>query len=288
MGEPKRGVELNLQLLQDPGHATDRWAIASTANNASACLEAMGKFGEARKYIEKSREAWQSIYHDRAVSLTWSTEANLLRRLGDMDGARDALAKASDITARGYESDRYICAARLALDCADYEEAASMARKAMSVRIGPDRMHEVTVALLAVEAFSAAGHFREAAETSVSLRRLLDELETFSGWRSSDDTRLADEHAARAVHIVFAGQGSDNARLHAAREHLETATGLDPGFGWFHLELAFVDLGQGRQRQATRRLADAARLTDDAALSKGIERMRIELENHPPMGPAHD
>jgi tetratricopeptide (TPR) repeat protein len=281
--EPAHGVEVNLNLLQDPGHAADKWSRGILFHNAADALAATGEFHRALGYMRQARQLWGSIHHDRAVSFSWASEADLLRRLGDLNEARQALSKATDAAARGYESERYICAARLALDRADYTEAICMAREALEVQVDADRRHQITVALLAVEALSAAGQFREAAKISASTQRLLSELDSFCSWRPSDNTRLADEHAARAVRILVAGQGSDSARLQAAREHLEMATGLDPAFGWFHLELAFVDLGQGRQRHAIRRLADAVRLTDDTVLRNCIDRMRAELEK-PPSG----
>jgi tetratricopeptide (TPR) repeat protein len=278
LGEPAFGAEVNLELLRDPGHAADKWETGSLLHNAADAYAHMGKYREALTYLQKAREVWESIHHDRAVSLTWAIEANLLRRLGDLEGARLALAKTADVTARGYQSARIRYGARLALDSADYAEAASLAPQALVVHGRPARKDEVGDVLLAVEALCAAGDFREAAKISARTQDLLSKLEAFCAWKPTDDTHLADEHAARAVRIMLAGQGSDSARLQAAREHLELATGLDPTFGWFQVELAFVELGQGRQRQAIRRLTDAARLTDDEALSNGILKLRDGME----------
>jgi tetratricopeptide (TPR) repeat protein len=278
LGEPAFGAKVNLELLQDPGHAADKWETGSLLHNAADAYANMGEYQQALTYIQKAREVWESIHHDRAISLTWAVEADLLRRLGNLEGARLALAKTIDVTARGYQSARITYAARLALDRADYAEAASLAPKALAVRARPAGKDEVADSLLAVEALCAAGDFGEAAQISAGTQGLLSKLEAFCAWQPSEDTHLADEHAARAVRIMLAGQGSDSARLQAAREHLELATGLDPTFGWFQLELAFVDLGQGRQRQGIRRLTDAARLTDDEALRNGILKLRDELD----------
>lgn len=279
LGEAARGAEVTRKLLQDPAQDTNKWQIASLLTNVAESLSAMGGFCEALEWLRQARQMWKSIHHDRAVSLTWSYEADILRKLGKLDEARSALAKTTDTAARGYEFVRYECAARLALAAADYAEAASLARKAVEIQAHTDRKRKVTVGLLAVEALSEAGRFGEAAEISTRVQRLLDELEAFCEWKPGDRAHLADEHAARAVRIMIVGRGSDGARLHAAREHLQIATQLDPDLGWFHLELAFVDLGQHRQRQAIRRLGDAARLTEDAALSNAILQLRAELES---------
>jgi len=282
LGTPALGADLNKKLIQDPAHAADKWGIARTLTNAADSLASVGSFREALDCVRQARQIWTSIHHERAVSLTWSSEADILRRLGDLSGAREALAKTMDTAARGYEVDRYVIGTRLALDTADYGKAAELARKLVTVSARTDRKREVTQALLATEALSTAGYSAEAAEISRTVQHLLDELEAFCKWKPTDNTRLADEHAARAIRIMVSGQGSDSARLRAAREHLELATQLDPEFGWFHLELAFVDLGQDRLRQAIRRLGDAARFTDDATLKDAILRLRTNLESNQP------
>jgi len=282
MGEPARGAKVDLELLQDPGHAADKWRTGSLLNNAAEAYANTGEYRAALDCIRQARDVWVSIHHDRALSLSWAVEADLLRRLGDLDGAHEALAKTADAAARGYESTRDEYAARLALDRADYAKAAALASKAIAVRPRPNRKREIADLLPAIEALCAAGQFREAAEISARVQDLLGKTETFCDWKPSDDTQMADEHAARAVRIMLAGKGSDSARLQAAHEHLEMAIGLDPAFGWFHLELAFVDLGQEQQRQAIRRLTEAARLSDDPALRDGILWLRGELDKPSP------
>ena len=281
LGEPAFGAEVNLELLRDPGHAADKWETGSLLHNAADALRTWGNT-ERRSHTSKrrARSGSRSIMIAPSVllgpsrqicSVGWATWRERARRWPRRPTCGPGLRIGA------YQ----VCAARLALDCADYTEAASLARKAVAVpvRVHTDPKREVAVALLAVEALCAAGHFREARKDLMQASRVcLSKLDAFCDWKSSDNTRLADEHAARAVRIMVAGQGSDSARLQAAREHLEMATSFDPAFGWFHLELAFVDFGQGRQRQAIRRLADAARLTDDTTLRKGIDQMRDEFE----------
>jgi tetratricopeptide (TPR) repeat protein len=279
LGEPLRGVEVNLALLKDPRVASDKYTQARCLTNAASELLSAGEFSRGLEYVRSGRKVWASIGHERAVNLTLAIEAELLRRLGDLENAQKVLASLTDESARGYEVERQRYAARVALDRGAYEEAAAEAQRAMQVsdRTGT-RVDAVRDALLAVECLVAGRRFGEAAQVINKVDRLLSDLGTFCEWSATEKTRLADEHAARAVVIMVIGYGPDHARRRSAREHLEIATNLDPQFGWFQLELAFLELAEGRQRQAINYFAAAAQLTDDPALGKAIERMRADLE----------
>jgi tetratricopeptide (TPR) repeat protein len=252
--------------------------VARCLTNAAMAFISAGEYAEGLKRVREARQAFALIGHDRAVGLTWSTEADALRRLGDLKGAHAALGQVTDTSARGYEVDYYTCAARLALDEGDREEATAQAQKAMRVQSPAGRRAIADTTHLAVEAFLAARDYPAAARTATSLHVLLDELAAFSTWQATAGTRLADEHAARAVRIMIDGHGSRSERLHAARDHLQMAMKLDQDFGWYHLDLAIVNLGDSQPRQAVRELIEAARRTDDPALRAGIDRMRAGIE----------
>jgi len=282
LGEPLRGAEVNLALLEDPRVASDKYTQARCLTNAASELLSAGEFRRGLECVRSGRKVWASIGHDRAVNLTLAIEAELLRRLGDLENAQKVLASSTDEPACGHEVERQRYAARVALDRGAYEEAAAEAQRAMQVsdRTG-SRVDAVKDALLAVECLVAGRRFSEATQVINRVNGLLSELGTFCEWSPIVKTRLADEHAARAVLIMVVGYGPDNARRRSAREHLQIATSLDPQFGWFQLELAFLDLAEGRQRQAIRHFAAAAQLTDEPALRTAIERMRADVEEEP-------
>lgn len=279
LGEPRRGAEVNLALLKDPSVASNAYTQARCLTNAASELLSAGEFSRGLECARSGRKVWASIGHDRAINLTLAIEAELLRRRGDLETAQKVLAGVTDEPAGGYEVERHRCAARLALDRGGYEEAAAEAQRTMQVSDrGGSRADAISGALLAVECLVAARRFGEAARVTTRVHALLNDMGTFCEWNATDNIRLADEHAARAVRIMVIGYGPDRARRRAAREHLEIAASLDPEFGWFQLELAFLDLGERRRRQAIRRLAEGARLTDDPALRAAIDQMRADLE----------
>ncbi len=279
LGEPRHGAEFNLALLNDP-IAADSWTRARCLTNAADNFLAAGDLHRGLKCVRSARQMWVTMSHRRAVGFTYAVEAELLRRLGDLDEAQQALAAAGDEPARGFEAARHEFAARLALDRGDYEVAAAEAQRAMQVPAAlVGQVGAAQHAVLAVQCLVAARRFNDAAKVGTEMSRLLDNLRIFTDWTPTDTTRLADEHAAWAVGIVVTGHGSLTARLRSAREHLEMAVDLDPGFGWFHLELAFLDLREHRQRAALGRLAEAVELTDDSMLRKAIEAVRADVED---------
>lgn len=279
LGEARDGAQLNLALVNDPRAAADRWTRGRCLTNAALNLMSVGEFREALTHTREGRQVWASMHHDHAVSLTWAIEAELLRRTGDLDAAGDALSRAVNEPARGYESTRSDSAARVALDRGQVAQAAAEAERAMAASIHTGTRPEAAKAMLfAAECLLAAQRHAEAAQVAAKAQQLLNEIDAFCRWTPTADTRLADEHAAKAIRIVTSGYGTKDTRLRAACEHLESAANLNPRFGWFKLELAFIDLRQGNNRAAARRLTEAAQLTDDPILRAAIERMHSKLE----------
>jgi tetratricopeptide (TPR) repeat protein len=283
LGEPRKGAELGLALVNDRRVTAGGWTRGQCLTNAALNLMSVGEFKEALEYLLLGRQAWSAMRHDRAVALTWAIEADLLRRRGDLESARAALAHAGSGPARGYEAGRDDVAARLASDRGELAQAATSAKRAMltSLRTQADP-DAAKSALFAAECLVAARRFTEATEASASAQGLIKRIEEFCRWSPTDDTQMADEHAARALRIIIGGYGGEDTRLRAAREHLQIAASLDPLLGWFRLELAFIDLREGKHRDAIRRLTEAAQLTEDPSLRAAIERLHARLDKPAP------
>jgi len=276
-GERLAVVERNRALLTDPIPAVDPWTRAYYLTSVARGFLAAGKYHTGLEWVRAARRLWASIGHRRAVGVTHALEAELLRRLGDFDGAQQALTAAGDAPARGYEARQHAFAARLALDLGDYKVAAAESQRATRASVAIDRLEATDYTLLAIECLMKARSFDQAlhrAETD--LRRQLADLSAFTTWKPTKKTQLADEHAARAVDIVVEGRGPLSARRRSAREHLDMAVELDPDLGWFRLERAFVDLQTSRKRDAMQCLTEAAERTSDPVLRTAIEALRAE------------
>ncbi|MGD9703411.1 MAG: hypothetical protein AB7Q42_13935 [Acidimicrobiia bacterium] len=274
LGEHALAAQRNLDLLLDPRVASNPWTNARCLTNAALSLLATGELDEAIRLAREARPVWGSMPHERAVAITFVIEADALRKRGDLAGAAAALAQAVELPARGYDAAAKECAARLALDRGDPAAAARIAIEAVERTSATDERDGALRAVLAVECLTTAGDFAAAAQMIDDLRDRVAHLAAFASWRPTEKLAGADEHGGRAVRTLVAGTGSLPDRIRSAREHLNAAIDLDPDLGWFHLELALLDVKHGRARQAAKRLGEAIERIEDEPLRKAVSDLR--------------
>lgn len=278
LGALLEGSRLNLRLLEDARATGDRWTQARCLTNAAGDLLLAGRFEAAEDLRARAAVHWSDMQHPGGTSFVEALRGELLRRRGDLVAARAALDGADVGPLRGFESDRLEYSARLALDMAEPERAVRDAGRAHEIARDHDMvLPAVDTGVLLVRSLAAAHRPREAVAAQEQVTTLLRRLQERVEWQPTDATRLADQHAARALRILAAGFGSLRARTGAALEHLDEAERNDPQVPWFAVEAAFVEVAAGRPKQAARRLEDVADRFTDRAMRAAVRRVRSEL-----------
>ena len=193
--------------------------------------------------VRAAREDWQAISHPRAVQLTWVVEAELLRQSGELEASDSTMSNAGSRSMREHEGYRHEISARIAHSRLNHQLALDLATAAFAeaVTVG-SRLTAIHCGTLAVECAVSAARFDLASDLSKQLERVCAHVRDYENFELTEDMRVADQHAGRAVRILSTGFGPLKARIRSAVEHLDEAIALDPEEGWFRVELGFLDL----------------------------------------------
>ncbi len=276
LGNPWRGAELNLQILDDPFASADPWTRARCQTNAVESLLSSGQYDTALKFIERARESWVEMDHPRNVALLDIFHGDLLRRTGDLEGAEAMLRRAEIGDDTRYLGFLRECVARLARDRGRNQEAASAALSSFIVTSRTSYpISRVGRGLLATGYLTYARRLEEAAGVHAEVQGLLKKTQAFSSWRPTEESNQADEHAGRAVRILVSGLGPLEARARSAVEHLETAIEIDPSVGWYHLEMGWALTLINRPKGAARHFTEAARVTSEPTLRAALRSIAV-------------
>jgi hypothetical protein len=260
------------QALEDLGVRGRCLAIASEGSRA------LGAYRDALGYLEQAQDAWGEMRHENATALLRVMRADLLRRLGDFEGAERELGHVMEFSHPELQGRLLICRARLSRDRGDAGQGAELASSAMRVALDRgDRVTGISGGVLACECYDTAHDYESLERTLTDVTEQVRAQLRYLSYKSTATGELADEHAARAVRIMVAGVGPSSERRRSAREHLDEAVRLDGEVWWYHLELGLLQALGGRAGQARPHIQTAIALTSDGALRMAMEELVDEL-----------
>jgi len=271
-GQPILGAEAGLRLLNRPLVADDPWMRARVWTNAAIDFIAGGSYDRAKDCISTARPIWEAMDHRHAVGFSYAILAEIMRRTGDLSGARDAMEFADTGFARGYEGDRYEYMAKLAQDEGEYSKGLTYAQRAAEVAASlGNAVDSVQRSLLALSCLVAARNLTDTRAAHADLGVRLDSIACFVEWQRTAESSQANEHAGRAVRILTTGAGPLSARSRSAVEHLEVAISIESDVEWYWIEAALAESAAGRSHQASERLKQAVQLTRNGILRPGLD-----------------
>jgi tetratricopeptide (TPR) repeat protein len=242
-GREREAVQWNREIVKDTERqGRDAWARAAALTNAATTEMNIGDLlDEAQTSAVSARELWREMGHLRGVALTNVVLAEVSRRRGDYERARELLGEADPLPALGLENRWYWTWAELAADCGRQDEAAQHLRHLLdsSARRG-DLRNAASVAARLVECLFWAGDQDSALKAGDELGGVLARIRKIRSYRSTPSQNDADEHNGRGVRLLCADSRRPMEEARSAVQHFDEAMAGDPEPFWYPLNQAYA------------------------------------------------
>jgi tetratricopeptide (TPR) repeat protein len=271
LARPGAGDEC-ITLASDPRTLEDLGVRGRCLISASDAFKAIGSYREALSCNEQAQEVWREMGHANAMALTRAMRADVLRCLGDIQGAERELQSVKSISDPEHRGWILEFRARLMAAKGDTSRGADLAANAMRIALDlDDRVTAIARGVLTCEFHERGRAYAPLEKLQATVNGWVRDQVAYLSYRRTHDAQLADEHAARAVRILITGLGPSSGRRRSARDHLEEAIRLDAEVCWYHLELGLLEALEGRAAQVRPHVRTAMETTSDADLRAAME-----------------